>query len=107
MDADEARRRLARARVARLATITATGTTHLVPICFAVIGETIYNAVDDKPKRSSRLQRLANVRAGGASAVASVLVDHWAEDWSELWWVRADGRGRVLDSAGPEADQAH
>jgi PPOX class probable F420-dependent enzyme len=101
---DEARARFAVARVARLATADAAGRPHLVPIAFAVAGDTIYSAVDAKPKRTRALRRLANVRENPA---ASLLVDHWDEDdWAALWWVRADGRGRVLDPEDPEARRA-
>jgi PPOX class probable F420-dependent enzyme len=100
----EAHARFAAARVARLATADAGGRPHLVPIAFAVAGETIYSAVDAKPKRTRALRRLANVRENPA---VSLLVDHWDEDdWAALWWVRADGRGRVLDSEDPEARRA-
>jgi PPOX class probable F420-dependent enzyme len=102
--AAEARTRFASARVARLATADGAGRPHLVPIAFAVAGDTIYSAVDAKPKRTKALRRLANVRENPA---VSLLVDHWDEvDWDELWWARADGRGRVLDPAEPEALRA-
>jgi PPOX class probable F420-dependent enzyme len=101
---EEARSRFAAARVARLATADAAGRPHLVPVAFAVDGETIYSAVDAKPKRTRALRRLANVRANPA---VSLLVDHWdEEDWERLWWVRADGEGRVLDPGEPEAARA-
>jgi PPOX class probable F420-dependent enzyme len=101
---EEARARFAAARVARLATADAGGRPHLVPIAFAVVGETIYSAVDAKPKRSRALRRLANVRENPA---VSLLVDHWDEDdWERLWWVRADGEGRVLDPGDAEAARA-
>ena len=104
MTAAEARARFAAARVARLATADAAGVPHLVPIAFAVVGDTIYSAVDAKPKRTRALRRLANVRENPA---VSLLVDHWDEDdWAALWWVRADGRGRVLDPDEPEAARA-
>jgi len=101
---DEARARFAAARVARLATADAAGRPHLVPIAFAIAGETIYSVVDAKPKRTRALRRLANVRENPA---VSLLVDHWDdEDWERLWWVRADGEGRVLDPGEPEAARA-
>jgi PPOX class probable F420-dependent enzyme len=100
----EARARFATARVARLATADASGRPHLVPIAFALAGETIYSVVDAKPKRTPALRRLADVRENPA---VSVLVDHWDEgDWERLWWARADGGGRVLDPADPEAARA-
>jgi PPOX class probable F420-dependent enzyme len=99
----EARRRFASARLAHLATADASARPHLVPIVFALDGETIYSAVDAKPKRTRALRRPANVRANPAVAL---LVDHYSEDWSELWWVRADGRARVLEASEPEAGRA-
>ncbi len=104
MSPAEARARFAAARVARLATADAGGRPHIVPIAFVLAGETIYSAVDAKPKRTRALRRLANVRE---NPVVALLADHWDEDdWEALWWVRADGRGRVLDPAEPEARRA-
>ncbi len=96
------RERVAGARVARLGTVTVDGAPHLVPCCFALAGDTAYSAVDGKPKSTLALRRLANVRA---NPHASLLVDHYAEDWSTLWWVRVDGTGRVIEG-GPERDRA-
>ncbi|OLB76289.1 MAG: PPOX class F420-dependent oxidoreductase [Actinobacteria bacterium 13_2_20CM_2_71_6] len=103
MSPDELRRRFASARVARLATADAQGRPHLVPLVFAVAGNTIYSAVDAKPKRSKALRRLVNVAANPRVAI---LVDHYDDDWRALWWVRADGTGRVLDAASPEGRDA-
>jgi PPOX class probable F420-dependent enzyme len=64
-----------------------------VPLCFVLLDDVVYSAVDEKLKRHSRLRRLANVEATGR---ASVLVDDYREDWSALWWVRLDGSGRVV-----------
>lgn len=69
---------------------------------FALEGETLYSAVDAKPKRSRTLRRIENARARPEVAV---LVDHYEEEWSRLWWVRLHGRARVLDG-GPEAERA-
>ncbi|GAA1040730.1 TIGR03668 family PPOX class F420-dependent oxidoreductase [Virgisporangium ochraceum] len=98
---DDARERFAAARVARLATADANGVPHAVPLVFVLSGTTIYSAVDAKPKRTTALRRLANVRANPR---VSVLVDHYDDDWSALWWVRADGVGRVLDTAPGAVD---
>lgn len=103
MTPEEARERFIATRVARLATADATGRPHLVPIVFAVEGDRIYSVVDAKPKRTGALRRLANVRENPAVAV---LVDHYDEDWSALWWARADGDARVLELDLPEARQA-
>jgi PPOX class probable F420-dependent enzyme len=99
----QARQRFAAARVARLATADAAGRPHIVPVTFAVDGDTIYSAVDAKAKRSTALKRIANVAANPAVAL---LVDHYADDWDELWWVRADGTGRVVDPEDPEGVRA-
>jgi PPOX class probable F420-dependent enzyme len=100
---EEARRRFAAAPVARLATVGADGAPHLVPIVFAVLDQTVYSVVDEKPKRTPDLRRLENIRA---TARAALLADHYEQDWTRLWWVRADGRGRVIDPTDPEAKRA-
>lgn len=82
------------ARVARLATVDASGRPHLVPICFAIEGDTLYTAVDEKPKRTRRLQRLANIEA---NPTVEVLIDHYEDDWSLLWWVRLRGVARIVE----------
>ncbi len=85
--------RVAAARVARLATITNDGRPHLVPCCFALAAGTIYSAVDGKPKTTLALRRLTNIQVNPAAAL---LVDHYDDDWSALWWVRLDGSARVV-----------
>jgi PPOX class probable F420-dependent enzyme len=97
------RRRVGEARVARLATVGAGGQPHLVPCCFVLEGDVVVTAVDDVKAKSTRaLRRLENIRAQPA---VSLLVDHYGEDWSSLWWVRADGWASILEigSAGEEA----
>ena len=101
MTAGEARRLFAAARVARLATADAAGRPHLVPIVFAVAGDDVFSAVDAKPKRTTALRRLDNVRQNPRVAL---LADHYDDsDWDALWWVRAEGEARVLegDDAAP------
>jgi PPOX class probable F420-dependent enzyme len=94
--------RLTAARVARLATIDPDGRPHLVPIVFALDGDTLYSAVDRKPKRSQTLRRIENARA---RPEVTILVDHYEDDWSRLWWIRVRGRARVLDD-GAERERA-
>ena len=91
--------RFASARVARLATAGP----HIVPIVFAVVGDVIYHAVDHKPKRTTALRRLENLRADPR---CSVLVDGYDEDWERLWWERADGDGSILAPGHAEAIDA-
>ena len=87
------RERGAAARVARLATVTSDGRPHIVPCCFVLAAETIYSAADAKPKTTLALRRLTNIEANPATAL---LVDHYDDDWSALWWVRLDGSARVV-----------
>jgi PPOX class probable F420-dependent enzyme len=98
------RRLVTEARVARLATIDPDGRPHVVPIVFAHAGDadTFYSAVDAKPKRSRTLRRIENARE---RPDVTLLVDHFEEDWSKLWWVRVRGSARVLDD-GDEARRA-
>jgi PPOX class probable F420-dependent enzyme len=63
-------------------------------------GETVYSAVDAKPKTTLALRRLENIRA---HPTAALLVDHYDDDWSALWWVRLDGDARVVADAGERA----
>jgi PPOX class probable F420-dependent enzyme len=99
MNEAQAREAFAKARVARLATLNPDGAPHIVPICFAVDGDVIYSAIDHKPKRSAHPQRLRNINRDPRVAI---LADHYDEQWEKLWWVRADGRARVV-SAGEQA----
>jgi PPOX class probable F420-dependent enzyme len=94
--------RIHEARVARLATTDPDGRPHLVPIVFALDGETLYSAVDRKPKRSQRLRRIENARV---RPDVTILVDHYDEDWQKLWWIRLRGSARVLDE-GVERERA-
>lgn len=93
------RDRVAAARVARLATVTPDGRPHLVPCCFVLDRETIYSAVDGKPKSTLALQRLTNIAANPG---ASLLVDQYDDDWSGLWWVRVDGNARVASDSNEQ-----
>jgi PPOX class probable F420-dependent enzyme len=90
------------ARVGRLVTVAGDQTPHAVPVCYVLRGETAYSAVDHKPKRHSRLRRIANIEQTGR---ACLLVDDYSEDWSRLWWVRLDATGRVVTDRA-EAEQA-
>jgi PPOX class probable F420-dependent enzyme len=101
---DRQRRFLAEQRVARLATADAAGRPHVVPICYALRGNTVYFTIDEKPKKrpGARLKRLANLRENPSAAL---VVDRYDEDWSRLGWVMVQGRAEVLE-AGPEHDLA-
>jgi PPOX class probable F420-dependent enzyme len=102
IDAD-LRRRIARARVGHLATSDGR-VPSVVPVCFVLVGETLYQAIDGKPKSvdASRLRRVKNVRANPRAAL---LIDHYVEDWRRLWYVLLRGKARIVDR-GPEQQRA-
>ncbi|WP_045879901.1 TIGR03668 family PPOX class F420-dependent oxidoreductase [Pseudofrankia sp. DC12] len=109
MSPHEARARFAAARVARLATVTAGGAPRLVPITFAVLAGpepagpgslgTVVTAVDHKPKRTQRLRRLDDIRR---EPRVTLLADDYDDDWTGLWWARADGLARVVEPTHPD-----
>ena len=102
LSVDEARSRLAAARIGRLATVRADGRPHVVPIVFVVEGDDVYAIADPKPKRGLDLLRHRNIAVNPA---VSLLVDEYEESWERIWWVRADGDARIV-AAGPERDKA-
>ncbi|MBO4269746.1 TIGR03668 family PPOX class F420-dependent oxidoreductase [Microbispora triticiradicis] len=114
MPESRARELFAAARVARLATAGAEGAPRIVPVTFATVydgghdpeatgsRDLVVTAVDHKPKSTTDLRRLRDIRD---EPRVCLLADHYEEDWERLWWVRADGRARVVED-GPERDQA-
>jgi PPOX class probable F420-dependent enzyme len=100
---DAARAFCERCRVARLATADAQGVPHLVPICYAIVGDSLYITIDEKPKRTDvPLKRLRNI---GENPQIAVTMDRWDEDWRRLAWVMLHGRAEIL-ADGAEHDQA-
>jgi PPOX class probable F420-dependent enzyme len=99
---DAMRQLVQAARVARLATVSAAGVPHLVPVTFAVLGDRVVFVVDDKPKSTTRLRRLENIAARPA---VCLLADVYDDDWTRLWWARADGTAtvRATDAAAVDA----
>ena len=91
---DVCRTRATGERLAHLATVSATGHPHLVPITFVASNSHVAFGIDEKPKSTSDLKRLRNIQANPRVAV---LWDRYDEDWSQLWWVRADGNAKVED----------
>ena len=86
-----------RQRVARLATVDAAGSPHIVPICYAYDGSRLFSAVDEKPKRVSatKLQRLVNIQRNPRICL---LIDEYDEDWSRLRFVIIHGTARIADA---------
>ena len=101
---DAQRQFVASMRVARLATADASGAPHVVPVCYALIGDDLYVTIDEKPKRSGvrAMKRLRNI---DENPVVAVVVDRYEEDWTRLAWVMLRGRAEILD-AGDEHDRA-
>jgi PPOX class probable F420-dependent enzyme len=90
------------ARVGRLATADREGRPLVVPICYAIVGDSIYSAVDAKPKRTRELRRLRNI---AENPLVSLVVDEYDEDWSRLRYVIVEGRADVL-TGGDEFSRA-
>ena len=93
---------LAARRVGHLATADARGVPHVVPVCFAVAGDSAYITIDEKPKGAGPLKRVRNILENPAVAL---VVDSYDEDWTRLGWVMLRGRGEILE-AGAEHDRA-
>lgn len=101
MNRPEALAHLDGARSAVLATVSSDGRPHLVPIVFAREGDGLITAVDHKPKRTTELRRLVNIRHDSR---VTVLVDHYSDDWDSLWWVRVDGTAHLMEPTDPGHD---
>jgi PPOX class probable F420-dependent enzyme len=95
LTSDECRERFLLCREAHLGTVTPEGAPHLVPVAFAVAADRVVFAIDRKPKATTEPQRLKNIRYHPR---VTLLVDHYGEDWSRLWWVRADAHAEIMES---------
>ena len=94
LNPEESRRRFAAAQVARLATITPEGRPHIIPVTFAIQHDSLYIAIDHKPKTTENLQRIKNIKT---NPTVSILADHYTNDWTTLWWTRADGTATITE----------
>ncbi len=91
---EAARQFLAQQRVARLATADGKGQPHVVPVCYALAGTTVYVAIDEKPKSGKPLKRLRNITENPHVAMVA---DHYDDrDWSRLGWVMLRGEAEIL-----------
>lgn len=95
LSAEQARARFADCPVAVLGTVDDAGASHLVPVTYVVTGDRVFIAIDDKPKRTQDLKRLRNI---AANPRVCLLAQHYQDDWSGLWWARADGTARIIDA---------
>jgi PPOX class probable F420-dependent enzyme len=93
---------IGRQRVAHLATTDVTGQPHVLPVCFAVVGDAIYTAIDEKPKRvaSSSLRRVRNIMT---QPRVCLLWDHYEEDWTRLAWLQVRGTASLVEAAEERA----
>ncbi|HXZ01894.1 MAG TPA: TIGR03668 family PPOX class F420-dependent oxidoreductase [Stellaceae bacterium] len=101
MLSEEERRFLAERRVAYLATTDRRAVPHVVPVCFAIAGDTLYTAIDEKPKRGGVLKRLRNIAENPAVAV---IADRYDEDWTRLGWVMLRGQAEILTGGTEHRD---
>lgn len=95
---DAERRSVTNGRRATLATIGPDGRPRLVPVCFVLIDDVVWSPLDEKPKSVDDVRSLARVRDILERQTVTLLVDDWSEDWSQLGWVRIDGRAAVVES---------
>lgn len=73
-----------------------------VPVVFVRDGDRLIVPIDTvKSKSGSRLQRLVNLEADHRCVL---LLEHYEDDWSRLWWVRA--HGRAVEATPTEANRA-
>ena len=93
-------------RVARFASADASAQPHVVPVCYCLLGESVYFSIDEKPKRADvrQLKRLRNI---SQNAQVALIVDHYDEDWSQLGWVMLRGRAEILDDGQEHAAAQH
>jgi PPOX class probable F420-dependent enzyme len=91
--------------VAHLATADGDGVPHVVPVCFTILENTVYIAIDQKPKSGDprALKRIQNIAANPSVAL---IVDHYEDDWQQLAWVMLRGTAEILES-GDEREAAH
>lgn len=101
MLSEEERRFLGERRIAHLATADRRAIPHVVPVCFAIAGDTLYITIDQKPKRGGALKRLRNIAENPAVAV---IADRYDEDWTRLGWVMLRGRAEILTGGSEHRD---
>ena len=84
-------------RIAHLATADASATPHVIPICFVYDDPFTYSVIDEKPKQclAINLKRVRNILA---NPKVSLILDHYEEDWTKLWYLLVIGRAELLES---------
>ncbi len=90
--------------VARLALRDMDDHPELLPIVFARAAGALWMPIDGKRKRSGAgLGRLARLER---SPQVMLLLDHYTEDWSALWWIRLRCEARIVVDKHPDWDAA-
>jgi PPOX class probable F420-dependent enzyme len=104
MLSDHERSFLLAQRIGHLATADSRAMPHVVPVCFTISQDTLYIAIDEKPKRVAgpALKRVRNIET---NPMVAIVVDRYDEDWTRLGWVMLRGRAEIL-RAGTEHDHA-
>jgi PPOX class probable F420-dependent enzyme len=88
-------------RVARLAYLDEEDRPRVLPVTFAVSGDAVWSAIDDKPKRAAEPARVRCLRR---RPEAALVVDLYDDDWTRLAWVQLLGRVDVVEvEAAPDA----
>ena len=100
---DDVRATLESARHGYLSTASAEADPHLQPVVFQVVADSIYIAIDEKPKTTLRLRRLTNIESNPKFAL---LVDHYDDDWNQLWWILLRGPAEALWPSEWDQDEA-
>jgi PPOX class probable F420-dependent enzyme len=92
-------------RVARMATVDASGRPAVIPICYVFDGRSFYSAIDQKPKRvePKQLQRIRNIRVNPNVAL---VIDDYSENWSELAYVLVQGTAKIIEPGESSSEQA-
>jgi PPOX class probable F420-dependent enzyme len=100
MWSEHERQYLETAHLGRLATADTEGYPHVVPVCFALVDEHIVTPIDEKPQRVSP-DELRRSRDISENPRVALLVDHYADDWSQLGWIQVRG---TATHCAPDAD---
>ncbi len=100
---ESVRATLESARHGYLSTASIAGEPHLQPVVFQALDDSIYIAIDEKPKTTLHLRRLTNIEENPQFAL---LIDHYDDDWSRLWWILLRGPADVLWPDQWDADEA-
>ena len=88
--------------VARFATTGRDGQPHVIPFCYAFDGQRFYFVVDEKPKRQTGkpLKRVRNILENPQVAL---VIDDYADDWTQLAYVLVNGTAALVENEDEHA----